>query len=28
MGAQIGDTVEWQKPTGIVDLEIVAIRYE
>jgi transcription elongation GreA/GreB family factor len=27
MGAQIGDTVEWQKPTGIVDLEIVAIRY-
>lgn len=28
MGAQLGDTVEWQKPTGIVDLEIVAIRYE
>ncbi|WP_458792948.1 GreA/GreB family elongation factor [Yoonia sp. MH D7] len=28
MGAVVGDTVEWQKPTGIVDLEIVAIRYE
>lgn len=28
MGAQLGDTVEWQKPTGIVDLEIVAIRFD
>lgn len=28
MGAQLGDTVEWQKPTGIVELEIIAIQYE
>ncbi len=28
MGAELGSTVEWQKPTGTVDLEIVAIRYE
>lgn len=27
MGAEIGSTVEWRKPSGVVDLEIVAIRY-
>jgi transcription elongation GreA/GreB family factor len=27
MGAELGSTVEWEKPTGIVDLEIVAIRF-
>ncbi|MEH6834847.1 MULTISPECIES: GreA/GreB family elongation factor [Falsihalocynthiibacter] len=28
MGARLGDTVEWQKPAGIVDLEIVGIRFD
>lgn len=27
MGAELGDTVEWRKPTGVIDIEIVAIRF-
>jgi len=27
MGAELGNVVEWQKPSGIVDLEVVAIRF-
>ncbi|WP_341863606.1 GreA/GreB family elongation factor [Gymnodinialimonas sp. 57CJ19] len=28
LGAEIGSTVEWQKPSGVVELEITAIRFE
>ena len=28
MGAELGDTVEWRKPTGVIDIEIVAIRFD
>ncbi|WP_415184972.1 GreA/GreB family elongation factor [Phaeovulum sp.] len=27
MGAGVGDTVEWPRPTGAIDLEILAIRF-
>ena len=27
LGAQVGDVVEWTKPGGTVDLEVIAIRY-
>lgn len=27
MGAQLGSIVEWRKPAGSVDIEIIAIRY-
>lgn len=28
LGAELGSIVEWQKPSGIVELEIVAIRFD
>lgn len=28
LGGELGSTVEWQKPNGVVDLEIVAIRFQ
>lgn len=28
LGGEIGSTVEWHKPSGIVELKIVAIRFE
>lgn len=27
LGARVGDTVEWRKPAGAVDLEVTAIRF-
>ena len=27
MGANVGDTVKWQRPAGVAEVEIVAIRY-
>ena len=28
MGAKVGDTVKWQRPAGVAEVEIVAIRYD
>ncbi|WP_282048292.1 GreA/GreB family elongation factor [Sulfitobacter mediterraneus] len=28
LGGETGGTVEWQKPSGVVELEIIAIRFE
>lgn len=28
LGSEIGSTVEWQKPSGMIELEIIAIRFE
>lgn len=28
LGGEIGSTVEWRKPSGIVELEIIAVRFE